>query len=181
MRGARWYIGRSDGFSAIIYDASDLEGDGPNGHGMVCQDAVIEDAVLIAAAPEMYAALVDLIEQIEAYDRLRGANSCAISPDAAIAAVAKAEGRVSVPDEAPDSMEQFLEWEFLYELCEECHGDTRHHSAIWIEGARDADLGHHWVVVCIESNRGHAVCEIADCEEHPGEEQALANAEGREG
>jgi hypothetical protein len=50
------------------------------------------NAQLIEAAPEMYAVLVDLIEQIEAYDRLRGANSCAISPDAAIAAVATAKG-----------------------------------------------------------------------------------------
>jgi hypothetical protein len=56
-------------------------------------DEQAANAQLIAAAPEMYAVLVDLIEQIEAYDRLRGANSCAISPDAALAAIAKAEGR----------------------------------------------------------------------------------------
>ena len=54
------------------------------------QDA---NAQLIASAPEMHAALVDLIEQIEAYDRLQGANSCAVSPDAALAAVDKAEGK----------------------------------------------------------------------------------------
>jgi len=49
------------------------------------------NAQLIAAAPEMYAVLVDLIEQVEAYDRLHGPNSCPISPDAARAAIAKAE------------------------------------------------------------------------------------------
>ena len=67
----------------------------------------------------------------------------------------------------PNSMEEFLIEEFAYEYCEDCHGDTRHHTAIWDEGARDEDLGHHWVVVCIEANRGHAVCEIDECEEHP--------------
>ena len=50
---ARWYIGGGDGLNAIIYDAGDLEGDGPNGHGMVCQGVAQEDAVLIAAAPDL--------------------------------------------------------------------------------------------------------------------------------
>jgi len=54
-------------------------------------DEQAANAQLIAAAPEMYAALVDLIEQIEAYDRLHGPDSCPISPDAARAAIAKAE------------------------------------------------------------------------------------------
>ena len=51
------------------------------------------NARLIAAAPTMREALVDLIEQIEAYERLHGANTCAIDPDGARAAIAKAEGR----------------------------------------------------------------------------------------
>ena len=52
FKDAKWYIG-GDPLSATIFDASDLEGDGPDGHGMVCQDAVIEDARLIAMAPEL--------------------------------------------------------------------------------------------------------------------------------
>lgn len=51
------------------------------------------NARLIAAAPDLLEALVDFVEQVEAYDRLHGANSCAISPDAARLAIAKAEGR----------------------------------------------------------------------------------------
>ena len=93
FKDAQWYIGGGDQLNTIIYDASDLEGTGPDGHGMVCQGAVIEDARLIAAAPTMREALVDLIEQIEAYERLHGANTCAIDPDGARVAIAKAEGR----------------------------------------------------------------------------------------
>ena len=55
FKDAKWYVG-GDPLSATIYDASDLEGDGPDGHGMVCQDAVIEDARLIAASPDLLAA-----------------------------------------------------------------------------------------------------------------------------
>ena len=93
FKDAQWYIGGGDELNTIIYDASDLDGTGPDGHGMVCQDAVIEDARLIAAAPTMREALVDLIEQIEAYERLHGANTCAIDPAGARVAIAKAEGR----------------------------------------------------------------------------------------
>ena len=93
FKDAKWYIGGGDELNTIIYDASDLEGDGPDGHGMVCQDAVIEDARLIAAAPTMREALVDLIAQIEAYEQLHGANTCAIDPVWARVAIAKAEGR----------------------------------------------------------------------------------------
>ena len=53
FKDAQWYIGGGDELNTIIYDASDLEGDGPDGHGMVCQDAVIEDARLIALAPTL--------------------------------------------------------------------------------------------------------------------------------
>ena len=92
FKNSQWYIGGGDELNTIIYDASDLWGTGPGGHGMVCRNAVIEDARLIAAAPTMRGALVDLIEQIEAYERLHGANTCAIDPDRARAAIAKAEG-----------------------------------------------------------------------------------------
>jgi len=50
FKDAKWYIG-GDPLSATIFDASDP--DGPDGHGMVCQDAVIEDARLIALAPTL--------------------------------------------------------------------------------------------------------------------------------
>ena len=58
FKDAKWYLVPrlpvgGDPLSATIYDASDLEGDGPDGHGMVCQDAVIEDARLIALAPTL--------------------------------------------------------------------------------------------------------------------------------
>jgi len=56
FKDAQWYIGGGDELNTIIYDASDLEGTGPDGHGMVCQDAVIEDARLIAASPDLLAA-----------------------------------------------------------------------------------------------------------------------------
>ena len=59
FKDAKWYIG-GDPLSATIFDASDLEGDGPDGLGMVCQDAVIEDARLIASAPELLTALINL-------------------------------------------------------------------------------------------------------------------------
>ena len=48
FKDAKWYIGGGDELNTIIYDASDLEGD-----GVVCQGAVIEDARLIAVAPEL--------------------------------------------------------------------------------------------------------------------------------
>ena len=58
FKDAKWYIlplgyGKGDPLNTIIYDASDLEGTGPDGHGMVCQGAVIEDARLIAMAPTL--------------------------------------------------------------------------------------------------------------------------------
>ena len=67
FQNAQWYIGGGDELNTIIYDASDLFssdggrlGDGPDGHGMVCRDAVIEDARLIASAPELLTALINL-------------------------------------------------------------------------------------------------------------------------
>ena len=49
FKDAKWYIG-GDPLSATIFDASDP--DGP-GHAVVCRHAVIEDARLIAVAPEL--------------------------------------------------------------------------------------------------------------------------------
>ena len=58
FQDAQWYIlplgyGRGDPLNTIIYDAADVDGDGPNGHGMVCEGAVIEDARLIVQAPAL--------------------------------------------------------------------------------------------------------------------------------
>ena len=63
FKDARWYVGGGDPLSAIIYDASDLEGDGPNGHAVVCRHAVIEDARLIAAAPMLLQAAKALLQR----------------------------------------------------------------------------------------------------------------------
>ena len=106
LRDARWYIGRSDGLNAIIYDASDLEGDGPNGHGMVCQGVAQEDAQLIAMAPELLTALINLTYALgddhelclwcedlswEQRDDMPHHGDCVAGK--ARAAIAKAEGR----------------------------------------------------------------------------------------
>ena len=50
---AKWLIGGGDGLNTIIVDVSDREGTGPGGYGMVCQDAVLEDAALIIQAPTL--------------------------------------------------------------------------------------------------------------------------------
>ena len=94
LRGARWYIGRSDGLNAIIYDASDLEGDGPNGHGMVC-DAIQEDAVLIAASPDLLRVAKTLLAVLESVDfsPLTDGTYDQIPWAALEQAIAKAEGR----------------------------------------------------------------------------------------
>ena len=65
FKNAQWYIGGGDALNTIIYDAGDLEGDGPDGHGMVCQDAVLEDAQLIAAAPELFAAAKAAVDYMQ--------------------------------------------------------------------------------------------------------------------
>ena len=49
------------------------------------------NARLITQSPELLRILVDLVEQVEAYDLLHGQNTCAIDPDAARAAIAKIE------------------------------------------------------------------------------------------
>jgi hypothetical protein len=70
FKDAKWYIGGGDELNTIIYDASDVAGpfqvrewNGPDGHGMVCQDAVIEDARLIAASPDLLAAAKALLQR----------------------------------------------------------------------------------------------------------------------
>ena len=47
------------------------------------------NARLIAAAPDAYAALVDLIEQVAAYEFLHGANTSPICPDQAQAVISQ--------------------------------------------------------------------------------------------
>jgi hypothetical protein len=59
FRNAQWYIG-GDPLSATIFDASDP--DGP-GHAVVCRHAVIEDARLIAASPDLLAAAKALLQR----------------------------------------------------------------------------------------------------------------------
>ena len=61
FKDAKWYLVPrlpvgGDPLSATIYDASDLEGTGPDGHGMVCESATPDDARLIAASPDLLAA-----------------------------------------------------------------------------------------------------------------------------
>ena len=62
FKDAKWYIGE-DGVSVTIYDASDLDGTGPDGHGMVCLGATLEDARLIAAAPMLLQAAKALLQR----------------------------------------------------------------------------------------------------------------------
>ena len=62
FKDAKWYIGE-DGVSVTIYDASDLEGTGPDGHGMVCESATPDDARLIAASPDLLAAAKALLQR----------------------------------------------------------------------------------------------------------------------
>ena len=95
FKDAQWYIGGGDELNTIIYDASDLEGDGPDGHGMVCQDAVIEDARLIAAAPELLRIVKTLLASWEC-DPDEDAQYESLMDQAvgeAREAIAKAEGR----------------------------------------------------------------------------------------
>ena len=106
FKDAKWYIGE-DGVSVTIYDASDLEGDGPDGHGMVCQDAVIEDARLIAMAPELLQVAYLAVEMgwggehhpdcddegEEPVVDLNEWTGCICGLSQVMAAIAKAEGR----------------------------------------------------------------------------------------
>jgi hypothetical protein len=61
---AQWYM-IPDGLSSSIYDASDPDGDGPNGHARVCEGAVPSDSHLIVASPDLLAAAISAVECIE--------------------------------------------------------------------------------------------------------------------
>ena len=102
FQNAQWYIG-GDPLSATIFDASDP--DGP-GHAVVCRHAVIEDARLIASAPELLTALINLTYALgddhelclwcedlswEQRDDMPHHGDCVAGK--ARAAIAKAEGR----------------------------------------------------------------------------------------
>ena len=93
FKDAKWYIGE-DGVSVTIYDASDLEGDGPDGHGMVCESATPDDARLIAASPDLLAAAKALLTALENVDFSPLPGIYDTIPWAALEqAIAKAEGR----------------------------------------------------------------------------------------
>jgi|TARA_R100001086_G_scaffold241678_2_gene168761 hypothetical protein len=58
-----WYIlddVTGEELAVTIYDAAGTDGDGPHGHGRVCTGAVLQDARLISAAPDMYLALQEI-------------------------------------------------------------------------------------------------------------------------
>jgi len=89
FKDAQWYIGFFK--PSTIYDASDLEGDGPNGHGMVCESATLEDARLIAASPDLLAAAKAALDRFSdpALEGMAGDLLQELEQ-----AIAKAEGRV---------------------------------------------------------------------------------------
>ena len=71
FKDAKWYVrsergrhDRIDPLSTIIYDASDLDGTGPDGHGVVCLGATLEDARLIAASPDLLAAAKAALDRL---------------------------------------------------------------------------------------------------------------------
>ena len=92
FKDAKWYVGGGDQLNTIIYDASDP--DGP-GHAVVCRHAVIEDARLIAVAPELFRIVKTLLASWECdpdedsqYENLMDK-----AVGEAREAIAKAEGR----------------------------------------------------------------------------------------
>ena len=100
FKDAKWYIGE-DGVSVTIYDASDLDGTGPDGHGVVCLGATLEDARLIASAPELLQVAYLAVEMgwggehhpdcdDEGEEPVTG---CICGLSQVLAAIAKAEGR----------------------------------------------------------------------------------------
>ena len=93
FRNAQWYIGE-DGVSVTIYDASDLDGTGPDGHGMVCESATPDDARLIAASPDLLGAAKAMHAALERVDFSHLPGIYDTIPWAALEqAIAKAEGR----------------------------------------------------------------------------------------
>jgi hypothetical protein len=93
FKNAQWYIGGGDALNTIIYDAGDLEGDGPDGHGMVCQDAVLYDARLISQAPTLLRIVQTLLAswECDGNDDARHENLMDEAIGAARAAIAKIE------------------------------------------------------------------------------------------
>ena len=90
FKDAKWYIGGGDPLSATIFDASDP--DGP-GHAVVCRHAVIEDARLIAASPDLLAAAKAMLAALESVDFSPLPGIYDTIPWAALEqAIAKAEG-----------------------------------------------------------------------------------------
>ena len=57
-----WYIAENNGISCTIRDAADHDEDGD---GMVCEQATPDDARLIAASPDLLAALLNLTSSLE--------------------------------------------------------------------------------------------------------------------
>ena len=94
FKDAQWYIGGGDELNTIIYDASDLEGTGPDGHGMVCESATPDDARLIAASPDLLFAARAMLAALESVDCSPLPGTYDTIPWAALEqAIAKAEGR----------------------------------------------------------------------------------------
>jgi hypothetical protein len=66
---AQWYVAGGDShrsiIDAMICDASDPDGAGPNGHAIVCRSVVKEDALLIAAAPDLLAACQSILAGVD--------------------------------------------------------------------------------------------------------------------
>jgi hypothetical protein len=76
-----------DGTGALLLQA------GPMFHNYTPnKEEIAANLRLIAAAPDLLEAAIDLVQQVAAYDRLHGKDSCAIDPDALRAAIAAATG-----------------------------------------------------------------------------------------
>ena len=73
---------------------------GSNITGMVCymtnpvsaNQEGAANAHLIGASPELLAAAIDMVAQVDAYDYVHGRDSCDIDPDGLRLAIAKAKG-----------------------------------------------------------------------------------------
>lgn len=77
-----------DGRGALLLEA------GPMFHNYTPnKEEIAANLRLAAAAPALLEAAIDLVQQVAAYDRLHGKDSCAIDPDALHAAIAAATGR----------------------------------------------------------------------------------------
>ena len=130
FKDAKWYIrsergrhDRIDPLSTIIYDASDLEGTGPDGHGMVCLGATLEDARLISLAPTLLRIVKTLLASWEC-DPDEDAQYEDLMDQAvgeAREAIAKAEGRPVCQDGSHDC---FNTGQPCGCRCDDCRDDT---------------------------------------------------------